>query len=105
MIWVTDAEYIKDYMLLLTFNDNAKKLVDLENELDQGIFIPLKEKEYFKKFHISANTVEWENGADFAPEFLRSLPPEPVSDLPERTAGTSSWPKGWASESPAAVQL
>jgi len=60
----------------------------LENELDQAIFIPLKEKEYFKKFHISANTVEWENGADFAPEFLRSLS-EPVSDLPERTAGTA----------------
>jgi len=73
MIWITDAEYIKDYMLLIRFNDGVKKTVDLRNELDEGIFMSLKDKEYFKKFHISANTVEWENGADFAPEFLRSL--------------------------------
>lgn len=74
MIWVTDAKYIKDYMLLIIFNDGAKKIVDLKNELEKGIFRPLKDKEYFQKFHISANTVEWENGADFAPEFLYSLP-------------------------------
>ena len=89
-----------------------KAIGTLADEVEPMLFstddnqgISLKDKECFKKFHISANTVEWENGADFAPEFLRSLPPEPVSDLPERTAGTSSWPKGWASESPAAVQL
>ncbi|OQY53780.1 MAG: hypothetical protein B6245_22390 [Desulfobacteraceae bacterium 4572_88] len=73
MIWVTDAEYIENYTLLITFNDNVKRLVDLQNELNEGIFIALKDKEYFRKFHISANTVEWENGADFAPEFLRLL--------------------------------
>uniref|UniRef100_UPI004056FFE4 hypothetical protein n=1 Tax=Candidatus Electronema sp. TaxID=2698783 RepID=UPI004056FFE4 len=51
-----------------------KKAVDLRNELDEGIFTKLQDREFFKKFHLSANTVEWENGADFAPEFLRSLP-------------------------------
>ncbi|MGR0482775.1 MAG: DUF2442 domain-containing protein [Candidatus Electronema sp. V4] len=74
MIWITDAEYIKDYLIVVEFNDGLKKVIDLRNELDEGIFIPLQDREFFKKFHLSANTVEWENGADFAPEFLRSLP-------------------------------
>lgn len=74
MIWITDAKYIKDYMLMITFNDGVRKVIDLSNELDRGVFEPLKDKSFFKEFHISANTVEWKNGADFAPEFLRSLP-------------------------------
>jgi hypothetical protein len=49
-------------------------VVNLHDELDGGVFIPLKELDFFKKFHVSANTIEWENGADFAPEYLRSLP-------------------------------
>jgi hypothetical protein len=73
MIWVTEAVYMKDYSIQIIFNDGVEKIVDLKNELDEGIFIPLKDKEYFKNFHISANTIEWKNGADFAPEYLRSL--------------------------------
>jgi hypothetical protein len=73
MIWVTKAAYIKNYLIRIIFNDGVEKIVDLKDELNEGIFIPLKDKEYFKKFHISANTIEWENGADFAPEYLRSL--------------------------------
>jgi hypothetical protein len=34
------------------------------------IFIPLKNIDYFKKFKLNPFTIEWENGADFAPEFL-----------------------------------
>ncbi|MBF0546709.1 MAG: DUF2442 domain-containing protein [Candidatus Riflebacteria bacterium] len=74
MIWVTNAKYVRDYILRITFNDGTNKIVDLQNELEGGVFAPLKDKEYFKKFRISANTIEWENGADFAPEFLHSLP-------------------------------
>ena len=73
MIWVTKASYINDYLIRIIFNDGVEKIVDLKDELHEGIFIPLKDKEYFKNFHISANTIEWENGADFAPEYLRSL--------------------------------
>ena len=44
--------------------------VDLESDLVGKVFEPLKNKDYFKAFSIKYNTVEWENGADFAPEFL-----------------------------------
>jgi hypothetical protein len=73
MVWVIEAKYIKDYVLRITFNDGVQKYIDFQSELDEGVFIPLKDKEYFKKFHISANTVEWENGADFAPEYLLTI--------------------------------
>ncbi len=80
MIWITDAAYIKEYVLLISFSNGVKKSVDLQNELDEGVFIPLKDKTYFKRFHISANTVEWENGADFAPEFLYGLGTSPICE-------------------------
>jgi hypothetical protein len=67
---VDEATYISDYQLKLKFNNNEVRRVDLKNELYGEIFEPLKDKQYFKDFFISNNTVEWKNGADFAPEFL-----------------------------------
>lgn len=68
--WVTRADYVKDYKVQLSFNDGTEGEVDLSNELDGEIFEPLKEVSYFKKFKIVGHTLSWENGADFAPEFL-----------------------------------
>jgi hypothetical protein len=73
LLKIISAKYLKDYQLELIFNDNSIKQVDLKNELDGEIFTPLKNKEFFKNFHISHNTIEWQNGADFAPEFLYNI--------------------------------
>ena len=67
---VNEATYISDYQLRLKFNNNEIKTVDLKDELYGEVFEPLKEKTFFQDFFISNNTVEWKNGADFAPEFL-----------------------------------
>lgn len=45
-------------------------MVDLEEYLDKPIFLPLNDKTYFKNFKMNPFTIEWENGADFVPEFL-----------------------------------
>ena len=50
-----------------------KRIVDLSKELIGKVFEPLKDKSYFQSFKIKYNTVEWSNGADFAPEFLHDL--------------------------------
>jgi len=67
---VKKAQYLKDFKLLLEFNNGVEMTVDLENELNGTAFTPLKDLDYFKKFSIHFNTIEWENGADFASEFL-----------------------------------
>jgi len=38
-----------------------------------SVYTPLKDIDYFKRFSIKFNTVEWENGADFAPEYLYEI--------------------------------
>ena len=67
---VEDAKYIQDYQLQLKFSNDEIKDVDLKSELYGEIFEPLKDIDFFKDFFISHNTIEWKNGADFAPEFL-----------------------------------
>ena len=67
---IVKAEYLDGYRLSLLFNNGVRRVVDLSNSLKGSVFAPLKDISYFKKFSIKFNTVEWENGADFAPEYL-----------------------------------
>jgi hypothetical protein len=55
----------------LKFDDGASGELDFSDELDGPVFELLKDVEYFRRFMIRYNTLSWENGADFAPEFLR----------------------------------
>ena len=73
LLWITKAEYANEYKLLLSFSNNITKLVDLKNCLHGEVFEPLKDIEKFKQFTLSDWTVEWYNGADFAPEYLFEL--------------------------------
>ena len=70
---VVKAEYLKDYKIKLWFNNDVVKVVDLENKLNGKVFQPLQDVENFKNFSVKYNTIEWYNGADFAPEYLIEL--------------------------------
>ena len=72
---VIKAKYIADYKIWLAFNDGLEGEIDLEEKLSKknGIFIPLKDINYFKNFKIINDTLSWENGADLAPESLYEL--------------------------------
>ena len=72
-IEVIKAEYIEGYRLLLLFNNGERRIVDLSNSLKGTVYTPLKDINYFKNFSIKFNTIEWENGADFAPEYLYEI--------------------------------
>jgi len=75
MHYVTDAEYLGGYRLQLTFEDRRKKLVDLEQYLEGGVFEPLKNIDYFKLVTLNSDidTVVWPNNADFSPDFLYEI--------------------------------
>ena len=72
---ITDARYVTGHTIRLRFNDGTEAEVDLLSELYGEVFEPLREVGYFRKFqlHPELRTIVWPNGADFAPEFLRSL--------------------------------
>lgn len=77
IVWVTKAEYIEEYKIKLIFNDMTEGTVDLKNSFNGPIFEPLKEVPFFKKFIVNSWTLEWPNGADFAPEYLYQLAIQP----------------------------
>ncbi|MGB0387377.1 MAG: DUF2442 domain-containing protein [Ardenticatenaceae bacterium] len=70
---VTSVEYIRDYKLSLKFNNGAEGIVDLKPELYGEIFEPLQDLSFFQQVYLTSRTIEWPNGADFAPEFLFSI--------------------------------
>ncbi len=73
ILHVIEAKYLKEFSIWLRFNDGAEGVVDLKNELYGEMFKPLQDTEKFKSFQVDPEleTIVWENGADFAPEFLR----------------------------------
>ncbi|HLG19431.1 MAG TPA: DUF2442 domain-containing protein [Bdellovibrionota bacterium] len=75
MIWVRNARHIKDFQVEVSFNEGTTFRIDLKNELTGEIFRPLRDAKEFSKFkvHPELETLVWENGADFSPEYLYEL--------------------------------
>ncbi|MCD4664854.1 MAG: DUF2442 domain-containing protein [Bacteroidales bacterium] len=76
IVSVTKAEYIKDYSIMLNFDNGVKGVVDLKSTIfndHRKIFEPLKNIEFFKKFSLDSWTIVWSNELDLAPEYLYSL--------------------------------
>jgi hypothetical protein len=70
---VSKAVYLEDYRISLTFNNGKTKTVDFQNELNGMVYEPLRQLDNFKKFQVKYNTIEWANGADYAPEYLYEI--------------------------------
>lgn len=73
MIQVTKAHYIDQYKIYLVFNNNKAGVVDLKAVIlkdHRPIITELADIDKVKKFKVDADTIVWENGLDFAPEFL-----------------------------------
>jgi len=70
---ISQAEYLENYRIKLIFNNGEIKTVDLQNELNGSVYKPLCQLDYFQNFKLKYNTIEWANGADFAPEYLYEI--------------------------------
>ncbi|MGQ9626994.1 MAG: DUF2442 domain-containing protein [Anaerolineae bacterium] len=72
---VLSVTYLEGYKLRLEFSNGIVKDVDLKDELYGEVFEPLRDIELFKQVAVNfdTNTIEWQNGADFAPEFLYEI--------------------------------
>jgi hypothetical protein len=72
---VIEAEYLRDYKIIITFNNGVKKIVDMEPYLWGTMFEPLKDKKLFKLFRVDKDihTIVWPNDADFSPDSLYEM--------------------------------
>ena len=67
---IKEVKAIEDYKLILTFSNGEKRLFDMAPHLNKGIFKELRNVSMFNTAHVSFDTVEWANEADFDPETL-----------------------------------
>ncbi len=70
-VWVVrDVQPRKDYTLLITFADGAKKVYDARPLLDLSIYAELKNLPFFLSAKAECGTVVWSDDVDIAPEHL-----------------------------------
>jgi len=81
IIRIEQVALVGPFSLRLRFNDGAIRRVNLRDALTGPVFQPLRDPDYFSRVMLDpvAGTVVWPNGADFAPDYLRSLAEEAPS--------------------------
>ncbi len=69
---VTDAKYLEDYKIEVSFNNGRRGIADLTDALKGAMFEPLKNKSAFSRLVVDKelDTIAWSNGADLAPEYI-----------------------------------
>ena len=72
---IRDVRCVDAYWLELGFSDGRRGIADLEAELVGPVFSQLLDPDLFRRVVVNAElgTIQWANGADFAPEFLYFL--------------------------------
>ncbi len=72
---VTDAEYIDEYKVKVSFSNGRTGVADLSSALKGSVFEPLKDKSLFSMLKVDKEleTIIWPNGADLAPEYIYFL--------------------------------
>ncbi len=70
-IWVVKSVIPqKDYTLLLTFENNERRLYNALPLLEKDLYAPLKNIVFFMKATAAYGTVIWNDEIDIAPEAL-----------------------------------
>ena len=73
MVWVIKAELKDAYKVFVEFNDGLTGIIDFYNVLKNDhrqIIRELLDLELFKTVKTDLDTICWDNGVDFAPEYL-----------------------------------
>ena len=65
-----DVEALDAYKLLITFDNNEKRIFDVEPYLSDAFFAPLRSRTIFNSVKISPISIEWAGGIDMCPDEL-----------------------------------
>ena len=92
MHYITKVEYDGGYCLVLTFEDDSRRQVDLTSHLDGEIFEPLRDLQLFRTACLNEDidTVVWANGADMSPDFLYDVSVPLDSETASKAAETQA---------------
>lgn len=67
---VTSVEAKKNYILVLTFLDGKRKVYNALPLLEDPLFEPLKNLDFFLKVKLDGASIAWSDDIDIAPEHL-----------------------------------
>lgn len=68
---IKSVRALDNFMLLLEFNNEEKRVFDVKPLLDKPVFQPLKDKALFDKVHIIYDyTISWNDEIDMCPDSL-----------------------------------
>jgi hypothetical protein len=73
MVWVVNARIVEGYKVEIRFNDGTDGIIDFQNIIKNDkreIIKELLDKNKFQTVKVEYDTLVWENGVDFAPEYL-----------------------------------
>ena len=64
------VETLSDYNLLITFDNNERRILDVKPYISDSYFAPLKALSVFNTVKINSISLEWEGGIDMCPDEL-----------------------------------
>ena len=67
---IIDVKPLKNYRLLLKFENNEQRIFDAALFLDKGKFKELRDVSLFNSVRTCFDSIQWANELDFDPEFL-----------------------------------
>ena len=73
MVWIVNAELKENYQVFVEFNDGVSGIIDFKEKLDNDhrqVIRDLLDLTKFKTVKLEVDTLCWDNGVDFAPEYL-----------------------------------
>lgn len=76
MVYVISAEYRRDFIVNVTFNDGVCSDLDLRDIIsgdNRAIVRELLDIDLFVQVAVGADTLVWPNGFDLAPEYLHDM--------------------------------
>ena len=70
---VTEVTPLKDYKVVLTFNNGEIRIFDVMPYISGDWYGKLINEDYFNSVHVAERTIEWAGGQDIAPHELYEL--------------------------------
>ncbi len=67
---IKKVQALKDYRILIIFDNGEKRIKDMKPYLEKGVFKKLKDEEIFKSVKLEYGTVSWGDNIDLCADSI-----------------------------------